>query len=89
MPEEMTRLRYALDVRGIRYEDESDDFDRSFPFFDMTLYKTHFKHNSHDYMAMSGVGTLGGEWGLLELRVDNGDPVGSVTADYILTLMGE
>ena len=87
MPEEMRRLRNALQARGVEYEDRSDDFDRSFPFFDMTLYKIWFKHNGHTYEAMSGVGTLGNEWGLIELRVDQGEPFGSMTAEGVLKML--
>ncbi len=66
MPEEMSKLRSFLSDRDISYKDLSDDFARSFPFFDMTLYKTLFKYNDQVYVVVSGVGTLGGEWGLLE-----------------------
>ena len=87
MPEEMYRLRNALTARAVEWEDRSDDFDRSFPFFDMTLYRTWFKHNGHTYEAISGVGTLGGEHGLLELRVDQGEPYGSQTAEGVLKIL--
>lgn len=88
MPTEMAILRNELNQKGVEWLDESDDFDRSFPFFDMTIYKTRYKYNGHDYVVVSGFGTLGGEHGLLELRIDNNEPQGSLKADYILQLMG-
>lgn len=88
MPEEMQKLRAELSDKDIGYEDLSDDFDRSFPFFDMTLYKTRYKFADQVYVVVSGVGTLGGEWGLLELSVDQGEPIGSLTAEGILKIMG-
>lgn len=88
MPEEMQKLRAELSDKDIGYEDLSDDFDRSFPFFDMTLYKTRYKFNDQVYVVVSGVGTQGGEWGLLELSVDQGEPIGSLTAEGILKIMG-
>ena len=88
MPEEMNKLRLALTARDIEYEDLSDDFDRSFPFFDMTLYKTCFKYNGQSYVVVSGVGTQGGEHGLLELTIDQGERIGSLTAEGVLKIMG-
>lgn len=88
MPVQMNILRQELTARNIEYEDLSDDFDRSFPFFDMTIYKTRYKYNGHSYEVISGFGTLGGEHGLLELRIDQAEPRGSLTADYIIQLMG-
>lgn len=87
MPEEMQRLRSALNARGIEYQDLSDDFDRSFPFYDMTLYKIRFIYQKKRYEVMTGIGTLGGDWGLLELRVDQEEPKGSMTAEGILNYM--
>lgn len=87
MPEEMQRLRAALDVRGIEYQDLSDDFDRSFPLYDMTLYRIRYIYKGSRYEVMTGIGTLGCDWGLLELRVNQEDPKGSMTAEGILKLM--
>lgn len=87
MPEEMQTLRAALNARGIEYQDLSDDFDRSFPFYDMTLYRIRYIYKGKRYEVMTGIGTLGGDWGLLELRVNQEDPKGSMTAEGILKLM--
>lgn len=87
MPQEMSILRNKLTEINVEWEDQSDDFDRSFPFFDMTLYKTRVKHNNHEYVISYGVGTQGFDWGLLELRVDGNSPVGSLTAQDILNIM--
>ena len=86
MPEEMQRLRAALDVRGIEYQDLSDDFDRSFPFYDMTIYKIRYIFKGTTYEVITGLGTMGGDWGLLELRQDH-EIKGSMTAEGILKLM--
>lgn len=87
MPDEMRELRTLLTAKGVEWQDESDDFDRSFPFLDLTIYRTRFKYNGHEYVVSSGLGTLGGDWGLLEMRVDNNNPVGSLSANSIIQII--
>lgn len=87
MPEEMVKLRNALDARGIQWQDLSSDYGRSFPFADMTIYSTHFECGCRDYTVTSGFGTFGGDKGLLQLAIDSEDTIGSLTAENILTIM--
>jgi hypothetical protein len=53
----------------------------------MTLYRIRYIYKGSRYEVMTGIGTLGGDWGLLELRVEREDPKGSMTAEGILKLM--
>lgn len=87
MPEEMIKLRNALDVRGIEWSDSTTKENREFPFLDMNIYGTKFKIGIFDYEVISGLGTLGGQWGLLELRRSFIEPKGSLTAEGVLTIM--
>lgn len=87
MPEEMTKLRNALDVRGIEWTDNTQDEERSFPFLDMNIYGTNFNVHGRRYEVISGFSTLGGQWGLLELKVDNSNPIGSLTAEGVLSIL--
>ena len=87
MPEEMIKLRNALDARGVQWRDLSSDYGRSFPFEDMTIYKTHFGFRCREYSVVCGFGTFGGDKGLLQLTIDNNETVGSLTAENILTIM--
>lgn len=87
MPEEMIKLRNALDARGIEWSNESDNLDRSFPFLNLIMYRTTFKWKDRKYSVICGYGTLGGIKGLLELHKGNDDPVGSLTAVEVLERM--
>lgn len=87
MPEEMQKLRNALNVRGIEWTDSTRDEKRSFPFMDMNIYGTKFSFQNSTYEVISGFGTLGGQWGLLELRRLSHDPKGSLTAEGVLSIM--
>ena len=87
MPEEMVKLRESLNKRGIPWEDRTDNYHRSFPFLDMTIYRTWFYYNDVRYSVISGYGTYGGSRGLLEVMVDSQEPIGSLTADKVIALM--
>lgn len=87
MPEEMTKLRNALDARKIYWIDKSDTYEREFPFLDMCIYRTWFLYNGNHYSVISGLGTYGGQWGLLELMINDNEPKGSLTAEGVLTIM--
>lgn len=90
MPEQMTLLRNALSARKIEYWDETDDHIRSFPFLDMCIYRTRFIFHDKEWSAISGIGTMGGDRGLLELYVDGMDGViGSLSASTVLKMMDE
>lgn len=87
MPEEMILLRNALTSRGVEWQNESDNLDRSFPFLNLIMYRTSFKWKNKRYSVICGYGTLGGTKGLLELHKGNDDPVGSLTAVEVLERM--
>ena len=89
MPEEMLKFRNALEVRGVEWINNSNNFDRSFPFLDMIVYATVFRFNDSLWTVKSGFGTFGGDRGLLELRVDDGELVGSLTAQDVLRMMDD
>lgn len=86
MPDEMINLRNALDARGVEWQNESDNLDRSFPFLNLIMYRTSFKWKDRKYSVICGYGTLGGTKGLLELHV-NDETTGSLTAVEILERM--
>ena len=84
MPEEMLLLRNALKARGIPYINASDNLDRSFPLLNLIIYRTRFMYKGEIWIVISGYGTMGGDKGLLELRRENKDVVGCLTAKKIL-----
>lgn len=89
MPTEMINLRRALDARSIPWVNCSDNLDRSFPFLNLIIYRTRWEHNGHIFSVRCGLGSLGGDKGLLELTVDDELPVGSLTAVDIIKRMEE
>ena len=89
MPDEMLSLRRALDARGVTWQNLTDNLDRSFPFLNLIIYRTRWEHNGHIYAVRCGLGSLGGDKGLLELTVDDELPVGSLTAVDIINRMDE
>lgn len=63
-------------------------------FFDLTIYRTHFDINGTHYSAINGFGTYGGfepyenkNHGLLELMIDDNDPVGWLSANDIINMI--
>lgn len=86
MPDEMMKLRNALDARGVMWVNESDNLDRSFPFLNLINYRTRYIWHDKEFSVISGYGTLGGIKGLLELHKDD-ETIGSLTAVQILEMM--
>ena len=97
--EEMQKLRDQLDNHGIEWQDKSEHYDDS----NVWICRTWFTHNNIMWSVVHGFGSYGGIYpgnedkGLLELMVfDDGggenpleeNPMGFLTADNILKLMG-
>lgn len=87
MPEEMEKLRDALFEKAIEWVDATQNIDKGFPFLDLTIYRTHWWVDGHNYSAISGYGTFGGDKGLLELMIDGNEPIGSLTATEVMRMI--
>ena len=87
MPTEMIKLREALDNLGIQWDDDTYDRKGGFPFLDLSIYRTKFRYNGRYYSVICGYGTYGGEEGLLEVMIDNTDPIGHLTAEDVLDII--
>lgn len=94
MCEEMIKLRQMLDDRGIKWKDVSEVYPQS-KFY---INRTHFTFDEIYYSVINGYGTYGGydsfdhvNKGLLEIKgegVNNGDPLGWLTAEEVLKEVG-
>lgn len=93
--EEMSKLRQYLDDKGIKWKDaSSNDY-----LYNLWICRTHFEINSHTWSVINGYGTYGGfkildgyNEGLLELMtnsVNNGEPIGWLTADNVIGYIEE
>ena len=74
---EMERLRGALDMRKIKWEDASEEW----------ISRTWFTINGNKWSVINGSFSYGGPEGLLELMtnaVNDGDPIGWLTADEVM-----
>ena len=87
MPQEMERLRDYLTEKGIDWVDVTENMGKGFPFLDLTIYRTHWWFDGHNYSAISGYGTFGGDKGLIELMIDRAEPIGSLTAVEVMEKM--
>lgn len=58
--------------------------------FDTSIFRTHFKYNNHKVSVIYGYGTYGGfspekkDYKLLEMRIDDNEPDGWLTADDVI-----
>lgn len=86
---EMSKLRQYLDNKGIKWKDTS-------AYDNLWICRTHFELNGYRWSVINGFGTYGG-WGALELEgdnkcllelmtnsVNNGEPIGYLTADDVI-----
>lgn len=85
MPEEMIKLRNVLNSREIPYLDRTEK--PGFALMDLTIYRTWFIYKGKQWSVISGYGTYGGDKGLLEVMVDDYNPMGSLTAQEVIMLM--
>lgn len=96
MCEEMIKLRQMLDDAGINWVDASDEIDMGFKL--CFIHRTRFEINGNQYSVINGYGTYGGYYsfgpvneGLLEIMgegVNNGEPLGWLTAEEVLKEVG-
>lgn len=86
MTHEMKLLREMLDAEHIEWHDASSEGM-------LTIHRTHFDHRGYKWSVIHGFGTYGGpsylydDKGLLELMsdaVDNGEPIGFLTAQEVM-----
>ncbi len=82
MCEEMVILREYLDSHGIKWRDDSCEYDGDF-----FIHRTKFEVNGHTFSVINGYGTYGGivsfgckNDGLLELMLDGREPYGCLSA---------
>ena len=90
--EEMSKLRQYLDDKGIEWVDASSNDS-------LWICRTHFELNGLRWSVVNGYGTYGGirifdenNQGLLELMtnsVNNGEPIGWLTADNVIGYIEE
>lgn len=89
MTDEMIKFRELLDEKCIEWHDASCG--GSIP-----ISRTHFDHRGYEWSVIHGYGTYGGfnrfvkDEGLLELMsnaVNNGEPVGFLTAEEAMKLV--
>lgn len=81
---EMEVLRIFLSEEGIDWEDKSDQF----------ICRTKFVFRENHYSVINGLGTYGGQMnaseynqGLLEVMIDDNEPIGWQTAEQVVKLM--
>ena len=55
----------------------------------LIIYRTKYEHGGSRWSVISGFGTFGGQDGLLELMIDNKEPIGNLTAEEVLRMMDE
>ena len=93
--EEMKKLRQMLDEKNIPWHDASEIMseDKEWP---MWICRTHFEYNGLKFSVVNGFGTYGGWYGanpgmtedenmgLLEIMIEDSDPVGWLKAEDII-----
>lgn len=92
---EMQKLRQMLDKKNIPWHDASEIMseDKEWP---MWICRTHIEYNGHKISVVNGFGTYGGWYGanpgttenenmgLLEIMIDDIEPVGWLKAEDII-----
>ena len=92
MPEEMIKLREMLTEMGIKWHDKSSVYE---PYeivdhkilLNLCIYRTHFNYKGKFHSVICGIGTYGGELGLLEIMIETDDPTGYHTAEDIIKIL--
>lgn len=98
--DEMKELRKMLDEKNIPWHDASDVMpeDKDWP---MWICRTHFEYKGVKISVVNGFGTYGGwhganpgmsedkNMGLLEIMIEDNEPVGWLKAENIIEILGE
>ena len=98
--EEMQKLRQMLDEKNIPWHDASEVMseDKEWP---MWICRTHFEYKGLKIPVVNGFGTYGGWFGanpgtteeenmeLLEIMIEDNEPVGWLKAEDIMEILGE
>lgn len=98
--DEMKELRKMLDEKNIPWHDASDVMpeDKDWP---MWICRTHFEYKGVKISVVNGFGTYGGWYGanpgmsedknmgLLEIMIEDNEPVGWLKAEDIMEILGE
>ena len=89
MCDEMKKLRDILDKKGIEWEDASETD------WYIYVYRTYFEFKDHNVSVIYGWGTSGGknfrslkDELLLEMKIDDDEPEGHLTANDIVKRLG-
>jgi hypothetical protein len=98
--EEMQKFRKMLDEKGIEWHDDSEVMSESKE-WPMWICRTHFEYNGLKFSVVNGFGTYGGWYGanpgmtedknmgLLEIMIEDNEPVGWLRAEDIMKILGE
>lgn len=87
IPEEMAKLRTMLNALGVKWVDNSTKYP-IIDDFDMNIYRTYYDYKGLNYSVICGMGTYGGDKGLLEVWIHRDEePTGWHTADDVLAMM--
>ncbi|MEE1037813.1 MAG: hypothetical protein U0K95_01500 [Eubacterium sp.] len=98
--DEMKELRKMLDEKNIPWHDASDVMseDKDWPVW---ICRTHFEYDGLKISVVNGFGTYGGWYGanpgmteeknmgLLEIMIEDNEPVGWLKAEDIMKILGE
>lgn len=98
--EEMKKLRKMLDEKEIEWKDNSEVMSESKE-WPMWICRMHFEYKDIKFSVINGFGTYGGWYGanpgiseeenmgLLELMIEDNEPVGWLKAENIMEILGE
>lgn len=98
--EEMKKLRKMLDKKGIEWHDASETASerKDWPIW---YCRTRFEYNGLKFSVINGFGSYGGWYGanpgtteeenmeLLEIMIEDNEPVGWLKAEDIMEILGE
>lgn len=98
--DEMKKLRQMLDEKNIPWHDASDVMSESKD-WPMWICRTHFEYEGVKISVVNGFGTYGGWYGanpgmtedknmgLLEIMIEDNEPVGWLKAEDIMKILRE